>query len=188
MRGADSGSPRPARDPDIGRPIKNLCSDRCRDGISAVPLCLNPLAGVPLEAGNGGVRPRLLPPSGGFGRQLAGAFGCDPSRVLAADGTPLCSYGSQPTLPVIAFPVNQTALAGFPLSAVYRMRFDLSIYFPPSHPGCQPAQPLRSRQLSAGGESPTRGVPVPYVSIIPREGHIHRGKHHSTIHNFLQMR
>jgi hypothetical protein len=163
MRGADSGSPRPARDPDIGRPIKNLCSDRCRDGISAVPLCLNPLAGVPLEAGNGGVRPRLLPPSGGFGRQLAGAFGCDPSRVLAADGTPLCSYGSE------------TGSNGMGRIAVYRMRFDLSIYFPPSHPVCQPAQPLRPRQLSAGGERPTCVVPVPYVSIIPREGHIHGG-------------
>ena len=70
---------------------------------------------------------------------------------------------------------GETGSNGMGRIAVYRMRFDLSIYFPPSHPVCQPAQPLRPRQLSAGGERPTCVVPVPYVSIIPREGHIHGG-------------
>lgn len=55
------------------RPTKNLCSNRCRDGMSAVPLCLNPPAGVPLKAGNGGNRPRLLPP---FRRFRAATRGC----------------------------------------------------------------------------------------------------------------
>lgn len=41
--------------------------------MSAVPLCLNPPAGVPLKAGNGGARPRLLPP---FRRFRAATRGC----------------------------------------------------------------------------------------------------------------
>lgn len=86
------------------RPTKNLCSNRCRDGMSAVPLCLNPqrreFPSKPITAAPVRAYSRH---SGGFGRQLAGAFGCVPSRVLAAGGTPLCSCGPQPTLPVIAF-------------------------------------------------------------------------------------
>jgi hypothetical protein len=117
------------------RPTKNLCSNRCRDGMSAVPLCLNPPAGVPLKAGNGGARPRLLPPFRRFRAATRGCIRMRPEQGACSRRHPSLQLRSATYSPGHRFFRSD----GF--RHAYRMRFDLSIYFPSSRPRCQPANP-----------------------------------------------
>lgn len=162
------------------RPTKNLCSNRCRDGMSAVPLCLNPPAGVPLKAGNGGARPRLLPPFRRFRAATRGCIRMRPEQGACSRRHPSLQLRSATYSPGHRFFRSD----GF--RHAYRMRFDLSIYFPSSRPRCQPANPCIRADFQ--GERPRPHRPWGHGTINRKRRHPSGERHRRSVRDSLPGR